>query len=481
MTAVALEASDTRCANGGSEIFQHDPVTNTEESQGVLCNGATGATGATGPQGETGATGATGAQGLQGPQGEQGPQGVPGIPGAQGPKGNTGATGATGAQGAAGPQGPMGFPGEPGKSISAVALAADDARCAAGGFEVFQHNPVTNTDESQGVLCNGVAGAQGPAGATGLQGPQGETGPQGLQGPQGETGPQGTMGPEGPQGPIGPMGARGPQGPTGAQGNSVQATALAPTDTRCVGNGGFEVFEHDSITGQEVSQGVICNGAVGPQGPAGAQGPQGVAGPTGPQGPQGDLGPVGATGPVGPGGPAGPAGPQGSSGPQGPKGDQGVAGIPGPPGSGAGPLRLLAANDEFVGYYLNGSNWQWTPTSFSLLRNSAVYMIDAWTGHMYVPWTVFYYTTKTCTGTRYVGESFAPQELFTDRDPNQQTPTTTLFQLTAGTTSNITVQAEGYNGSCINNFAPFDASLHLAEVATLVTKDVAPPVRVQSP
>ena len=142
----------------------------------------------------------------------------------------------------------------------------------------------------------------------------------------------------------------------------------------------------------------------------------------------------------------------------------------------------MAANGEFVGYYLDGSSWQWTPTSFSVLRNSLVYKIDAWTGHMYVPWTVFYYKSKTCTGTRYVGETFTSQELFADRDPSQQTSATTLFQLAAGTTDDVTVQSQGYNGTCVNNFLPFNASLYPAQVANLaVTRDVAPPVRVQSP
>jgi hypothetical protein len=133
-----------------------------------------------------------------------------------------------------------------------------------------------------------------------------------------------------------------------------------------------------------------------------------------------------------------------------------------------------------VGYYLNGSNWEWTPTSFSLLRSSAVYMIDAWTGHMYVPWTVFYYTTRTSTGTRYWERS--TRRSCSPIDPQPADFDDDAVPRHGGTTSDITVQAEGYNGSCGQQLPSRSAPACFRRGAALaVTRDVAPPVRVQSP
>ena len=58
----------------------------------------------------------------------------------------------------------------------------------------------------------GVAGPQGPAGATGAPGPQGPAGATGAPGPQGPAGATGAPGPQGPQGIQGPQGPQGPAG-----------------------------------------------------------------------------------------------------------------------------------------------------------------------------------------------------------------------------------------------------------------------------
>jgi hypothetical protein len=86
------------------------------------------------------------------------------------------------------------------------------------------------------------------------------TAEQGPAGPQGGVGPQG---PQGVQGVPGPQGVTGATGPAGHDGSSVTAQALAPTDTRCAGSGGFEVLQDGA------SMGVLCNGTTGPQGPDG--------------------------------------------------------------------------------------------------------------------------------------------------------------------------------------------------------------------
>ena len=169
-------------------------------------------------------------------------------------------------------------------------------------------------DTTSFVATIGAVGPQGPQGAGGPPGPQGPagprgatgaTGPVGSPGPTGATGaqgPQGVTGTAGPSGPTGPPGAAGSPGAKGDSGNSVHASPLGQSDTRCVGAGGYEVFEHETVTGLDISVGLICNGVAGAQGLRGAQGETGQQGLPGPQG---DIGPVG---------PQGPAGPQGASG-----------------------------------------------------------------------------------------------------------------------------------------------------------------------
>src|SRR5258708_4550036 len=138
---------------------------------------------------------ATGPQGPAGPAGASGTAGPTGPAGATGPAGPQGLTGGTGPTGATGPQGPAGADR---KGLRAVALSSTDTRCGGlGGFEVFQHDPVTNVDTSRGVMCKGAPGA---AGGTG---PTGPTGPAGPAGTAGATGAQGPAGPTGPSGPAG--------------------------------------------------------------------------------------------------------------------------------------------------------------------------------------------------------------------------------------------------------------------------------------
>ena len=121
-------------------------------------------------------------------------------------------------------------------------------------------------------------GPTGPQGSTGPAGPAGATGPkgdQGLPGAKGDTGAAGASGPQGPKGDAGPVGATGstgPKGDTGAQGTSLTAAPLGPSDQRCDGNGGFEIF------GAGTSLGVLCDGAAGSPGAKGDTGPAGPPG-----------------------------------------------------------------------------------------------------------------------------------------------------------------------------------------------------------
>ena len=103
-----------------------------------------------------------------------------------------------------------------------MALLPSDSRCGGqGGFEVFQHDPLTPVDASEGVICNGAIGAAG---------------------------------------------ATGPRGPAGINGSSLTAVPLFSIDSRCGGQG-LEVFQRDPLTSSATSQGVICNGAPDPQAP----------------------------------------------------------------------------------------------------------------------------------------------------------------------------------------------------------------------
>jgi hypothetical protein len=167
--------------------------------------GAIGPQGAVGPQGPKGDTGATGAAGIQGPKGDTGATGAAGPTGATGAVGPTGATGApgpsgptgaTGATGAAGIQGPAGATGISIEKSSTPVNSIDPTECPGGTGVAFDlidglGNPIAN---SRQVVCNGIAGAQGPTGPQGAMGLQGLTGPQGAQGPSGATGAAGTTG-----------------------------------------------------------------------------------------------------------------------------------------------------------------------------------------------------------------------------------------------------------------------------------------------
>lgn len=136
--------------------------------------------GAQGDEGTQGPKGRTGAQGAQGPQGDIGPQGAQGP---QGPQGTRGCKGSDGSDGARGVQGTQGVRGE---------IGAQGAR--------------------------GCSGSQGSAGMRGKEGAQGTRGEVGAQGPRGEAGAQGPRGAVGPKGPKGYMGYQGPGGDVGIQG-----------------------------------------------------------------------------------------------------------------------------------------------------------------------------------------------------------------------------------------------------------------------
>jgi len=223
--------------SGGTLRVIDNSVTNCKSSETALSWNVTG------PQGPAGLAGATGPTGAIGPAGATGPAG------SQGPKGDTGPTGATGPSGVQGPA------GTDGKSLRAVALSSSDTRCGGlGGFEVFQRDPVTSVDTSEGVICNGATGAAGPAGGLGATGAQGATGPAGA------TGPQGPAGPAGPQGPTGINTARVlQQGFTiglGSQGTEVDVMCGAG---EMVTGGGFN---YHLTTGGPLTQ--MLNRPIGP-------------------------------------------------------------------------------------------------------------------------------------------------------------------------------------------------------------------------
>jgi len=176
-------------------------------------------------------------------------------------------------------------------ALSNSTTVAPGLNCANGGV-MLQFGSDTNGNgildvteiNSTNYVCNGNAGATGPAGvigATGLTGPAGATGATGLTGPAGPAGATGATGLTGPAGPAGATGLTGPSGPAGATG---------------------------------------AIGLTGPAGPAGATGATGLTGPAGPAGPSGATGATGLTGPAGATGLTGPAGPAGATGATGPAG-----------------------------------------------------------------------------------------------------------------------------------------------------------------
>lgn len=99
-------------------------------------------------------------------------------------------------------------------------------------------------------------------------------------------------------------GVAGPQGPIGATGNGISSTVDNGDGTYT-----FNYTDGSSFTTSDLT------GATGPQGPAGNDGLDGATGPMGPQGPAGIDGLDGATGPMGPQGPTGLTGPAGPAGP----------------------------------------------------------------------------------------------------------------------------------------------------------------------
>jgi hypothetical protein len=166
--------------------------------------------------------------------------------------------------------------------------------------------------------CQGLAGPQGPAGATG---PAGAMGPTGANGAAGATGPTGVAGANGATGPTGANGANGATGATGPAGANGAAGATGPTG----------VAGANGATGPTGANG--ANGATGATGPAGANGAAGATGPTGVAGANGATGPTGANGANGATGATGPAGANGAAGATGPTGTNGAAGATGPTGS----------------------------------------------------------------------------------------------------------------------------------------------------
>lgn len=100
------------------------------------------------------------------------------------------------------------------------------------------------------------------------------TGPAGTAGAPGTNGTNGTNGAAGiagKDGKDGLSGADGTNGAAGKDGNSVKATHLLDTDTRCGAAGGYEIFEVSPGPAQ-ISVGVLCNGAKGDAGQSGTGG-----------------------------------------------------------------------------------------------------------------------------------------------------------------------------------------------------------------
>ena len=210
--------------------------------------------------------------------------------------------------------------------IANTTSVAAGANCASGGVLLqlgndANSNGVLDAAEitSSQYICNGQAGATGPAGPAGAIGATGPQGPIGLTGPAGAAGPAGSIGATGPQGPAGP------QGPIGLVGTN----GINCWDTN--GNGINDPAE--DANGDGLFNSTDCTvGIAGPQGPAGPAGATGPAGPAGATGLTGPAGPTGATGLTGPAGPAGPAGATGLTGPAGPTGPAGATGLTGPAG-----------------------------------------------------------------------------------------------------------------------------------------------------
>ena len=213
-------------------------------------------------------------------------------------------------------------------ALSNTTTVAPGVNCANGGV-MLQFGSDTNGNgildvteiNSTNYVCNGSAGATGPAGAAGAVGATGLTGSAGSTGPAGVAGATGLTGPAGATGPQGPIGLAGPAGSQG----------LNCWDSN---NNGINDPSED-LNADGVFSTLDCSGA-GSVGPAGPQGPIGLSGPQGPNGVAGPAGATGATGPAGPAGATGltgPAGPAGTTGLTGPAGATGATGLTGPTGA----------------------------------------------------------------------------------------------------------------------------------------------------
>jgi hypothetical protein len=293
-------------------------------------------------------------------------------------------------------------------------------------------------------------------------------------------GPKGDTGAAGAQGPKGDTGATGMRGPPGLDGASLFAAALAANDTRCGGTPGLEVFRRDPTTNQDMSQGVLCNGAAGAQGPrgdTGPAGPAGIAGPVGPQGLRGDVGPQG------------PPGPMGLAGPQGPKGDAGPAGPAGPQGApGVGVLRARDANGQSLGYFVGLANAGFpfahlsAYVTFLRIQDNSLWLVNAINGRAAAGSAYFVYSSHHCSGAPYLyvehGEQ-NPQMLFTWLAPEQQDATTQLYRIAPGNSHVIEVRSwQGPYSDCYDVDEDWLVRDLVADGRT-VPGPYAPPVTIQ--
>jgi formylglycine-generating enzyme len=163
-------------------------------------------------------------------------------------------------------------------------------KCVAGGKRVelgvdLDDDGVLDAGEVQTTtfVCHGAPGAAGPTGATGETGATGAIGATGATGAIGPTGDPGAVGSAGPAGATGAVGASGADGAVGATGADGAMGAVGPTGA--VG-----------ATGATGANGI---GRIGPTGATGATGATGRTGSIGATGPIGATGATGATGAAG--------------------------------------------------------------------------------------------------------------------------------------------------------------------------------------
>ena len=119
-------------------------------------------------------------------------------------------------------------------------------------------------------------------------------------------------------------------------GGQVPVASLNPSTNTKAGDKILDVvgnlFNIESVSGDDATVGTELVNLVGPQGPQGIQGVVGPKGDKGDQGIQGQKGDTGEQGPQGEQGIQGPVGPKGDTGEQGPKGDKGDTGEQGSKG-----------------------------------------------------------------------------------------------------------------------------------------------------